>query len=72
MGGASGYGMSLRTESGYNFGYSYLFDYYKATPDIPPLGGQTKIFTIVAPPGLMGLSLFTRLTARVFAGRAYR
>lgn len=55
MKGFSGYGVSLSTEPGYNFGYSYLFDYYKATPDIPPKSGEEKIFTILVPPGYKGI-----------------
>jgi len=55
MGGERGYGVSVSVKPGYGFGYSYLFDYYKAKPDIPPLKNQTKIFTIVSPPGYMGI-----------------
>ena len=55
MEGTSGYGVSLSTEPGYNFGYSYLFDYYKTTPNIPPKSGEEKIFTIVVPPGYEGI-----------------
>jgi hypothetical protein len=55
MGGKSGYGVSLSVELGYRFGYPFLFDYYGATPDLPPLKNQKKIFTIVAPPGYRGI-----------------
>jgi len=55
MGGESGYGVSLSTELGYGFGYSYIFEYYNAKPDIPPLKNQQKIFTIVAPSGYKGI-----------------
>lgn len=55
MGGKSGYGVSLSVDLGYRFGYPFLFNYYGATPDIPPLKGQKKIFTIVAPPGYKGI-----------------
>jgi hypothetical protein len=54
-GGKSGYGVSLTTEPGYQFGYKYIFHYYGANPDIPPLKGQKKIFTIVIPPGYEGV-----------------
>lgn len=54
-GGTSGYGVSLSTMPGYQFGYHYLFDYYGATPDMPPKKDQKKIFTIVIPPGLDGI-----------------
>lgn len=54
-GGSSGYGVSLSTKPGYQFGYKYLFDYYKSFPDIPPRKGETKIFTIVIPPGMDGI-----------------
>ena len=55
MGGKSGYGVSLSVQPGYGFGYPYLFGYYGASPDIPPLKNQKKIFTIVAPPGYRGI-----------------
>jgi len=55
MGGKSGYGVSLSTELGYGFGYSYIFEYYNAEPDIPPLKNQQRIFTIVAPSGYKGI-----------------
>jgi 4-amino-4-deoxy-L-arabinose transferase-like glycosyltransferase len=55
MGGKSGYGVSLSVEAGYRFGYQFLFDYYNATPNIPPLKDQKKIFTIVVPPGYRGI-----------------
>jgi len=54
-GGKSGYGVSLSVQPGYGFGYSYIFDYYGAKPDTPPLKNQTKIFTIVSPPGYKGI-----------------
>lgn len=53
--GRSGYGVSLTTKLGYDFGYRYIFSYYKATPDIPPLKGQEKIFTIASPDGYDGV-----------------
>jgi 4-amino-4-deoxy-L-arabinose transferase-like glycosyltransferase len=56
LGGREGYGVSLSTGPGYNFGYNYLFDYYNAKPNIPPLKDQTKIFTIVAPEGYGGIN----------------
>jgi hypothetical protein len=55
MGGKSGYGVSLSVQPGYGFGYQYLFDYYGASPDTPPLKNQKKIFTIVSPPGYRGI-----------------
>lgn len=55
MEGFSGYGVSISTEPGQNFGFSYLFDYYKATPNIPPKSGEEKIFTIIVPPGFDGI-----------------
>jgi 4-amino-4-deoxy-L-arabinose transferase-like glycosyltransferase len=54
-GGNSGYGVSISVQPGYSFGYSYLFDYYHATPNIPPLKNQKKIFTIISPPGFEGI-----------------
>jgi len=54
-GGTSGYGVSLSVQLGYGFGYRYLFDYYQAKPDIPPVKNQTKIFTIVSPLGYEGI-----------------
>lgn len=54
-GGYKNYGVSLSTQPGYQFGYKYLFDYYGASPDIPPKKGETKIFTIVIPPGMDGI-----------------
>lgn len=54
-GGKHGYGVSLSTEPGYGYGFSYLFDYYGAKPDIPPLKGQQKIFTIIVPSGYKGI-----------------
>lgn len=55
MGGKDGYGVSLSTAPGYSFGYSYIFDYYGAAPNIPPQEGQEKIFTIIAPSGYAGI-----------------
>lgn len=55
MGGREGYGVSLSTELGHNFGYNYMFDYYNAKPNIPPLKDQQKIFTIVVPDGFHGI-----------------
>lgn len=55
VGGKENYGVSLSTEAGFNFGYSYLFDYYNIKADVPPKTGQKKIFTIVAPPGFRGI-----------------
>lgn len=54
-GGLGDYGVSLSTEPGYSFGYPYIFDYYKANPNIPPLKGQKKIFTIISPPKYRGI-----------------
>lgn len=51
MGGKSGYGVSLSVEPGFRFGFPFLFRYYGATPDIPPISGQKKIFTIIVPTG---------------------
>jgi hypothetical protein len=55
MGGKSGYGVSLSVEAGYRFGYPFLFDFYGASSDMPPLKNQSKIFTIVVPPGYRGI-----------------
>ncbi len=55
MGGKEGYGVSLTTAPGMNFGYNYLFDYYKAKPNLPPLKDQKKIFTILVPDGFDGI-----------------
>ena len=49
------YGVSLSTESGYGFGYLYIFDYYGVKPSIPPLKDQQRIFTVVAPSGYRGI-----------------
>ena len=58
-GGESGYGVSISTRPGFNFGYRYIFDYYNSSPDIPPLKDQKKIFTIISPPRYEGIeSLF--------------
>jgi len=54
-GGKEGYGVSLTTKPGYQFGYKYIFYNSGATPDMPPKKGQTKIFTIVIPPGFEGV-----------------
>lgn len=54
-GGREDYSVSMTTEPGYHFGYNYLFHYYGASPDIPPKKGETKIFTIVIPPGYYGV-----------------
>lgn len=55
MQGKEGYGISLSTELGYSFGYSYLFDYYQVKAEVPPKAGEKKVFTIVAPPGYRGI-----------------
>lgn len=55
MGGKADYGVSLSVDVGYRFGYPFLFGYYGATPDIPPLKNQKEIFTIVVPPGYKGI-----------------
>ncbi len=54
-GGKNGYGVSLSVKPGYGFGYSYLFGYYNAKPDLPPLKNQKKIFTVISPPGYKGI-----------------
>jgi hypothetical protein len=51
MGGKSGYGVSLSVDAGYGFGYPFLFEYYGASPNIPPLKGQKIIYTIIVPSG---------------------
>jgi 4-amino-4-deoxy-L-arabinose transferase-like glycosyltransferase len=51
MGGKTGYGVSLSVDAGYGFGYPFLFEYYGATPNIPPLKNQKEIFTIIVPSG---------------------
>ncbi len=53
--GVEGYGVSLTTSPGLHFGYPYIFSYYGAKPDLPPLKNQKKIFTIVVPPGFEGV-----------------
>lgn len=58
MGGKRGYGVSLSVNPAYRFGYPYLFDFYGASPDIPPLKNQKKIFTIVVPPDYHGIKSF--------------
>lgn len=55
MAGSSGYGISLSTEPGYNFGYKYIFSFYGMTPDIPPKKGETNTMTIVVPPNYQGI-----------------
>ncbi|KKR43951.1 MAG: hypothetical protein UU51_C0014G0011 [Microgenomates group bacterium GW2011_GWC1_41_20] len=57
-GGQGGYGVSISTRPGFNFGYGYIFDYYNSKPDIPPLRGQRKIFTIISPPKYDGIESF--------------
>lgn len=54
-GGKTGYGVSLSTEAGWDHGYTYIFSYYGASPNIPPKKGETKIFTIVIPSGYKGI-----------------
>jgi hypothetical protein len=54
-GGKSGYGVSLTTKPGYNFGFDYLFKYYGASPHIPPLKDEKKIFTLSVPDGAYGV-----------------
>lgn len=51
MGGKTSYGVSLSVDAGYGFGYPFLFEYYDASPNIPPLKGQKEIFTIIVPSG---------------------
>lgn len=56
IGGTNGYGVSMSgVDPRYGFGYEYLFKYYKAYPNSPPLAGQKKIFTIVSPPEYHGI-----------------
>ncbi len=53
--GKDGYGVSFGVDPSFKFGYSYLFDYYEISPDIPPLTDQKIIFTIVTPLGYEGI-----------------
>lgn len=53
--GKDGYGISLTTSLGNNFGFKYIFDYYKITADMPPKKGETKIFSIIIPEGFDGM-----------------
>lgn len=55
MAGSKEYGVSLNTQPGFNFGYKYVFDYYKSEPNIPPKKGEKLIFTIISPPGYEGV-----------------
>ena len=53
--GKEGYGVSLSTAPGENFGFAYLFHYYDMKPNLPPLKNQQKIMTIVVPEGFDGI-----------------
>lgn len=55
VGGESGYGISIATDLGYNFGYQYILNYYGSNGDYPPKKDQKKIFTIVSPPKYRGI-----------------
>lgn len=55
IGGKEGYGISIATDLGYNFGYKYILDYYDSKGNYPPLKDQKKIFTIVSPPKYRGI-----------------
>jgi hypothetical protein len=53
--GTDNYGISLTTSLGNNFGFKYIFDYYKITADMPPKRGETRIFSIIIPEGFDGM-----------------
>jgi 4-amino-4-deoxy-L-arabinose transferase-like glycosyltransferase len=53
--GKSGYGISLSTALGQHYGFKYLFSYYGLNVDVPPKKGETKIITILVPPGVDGI-----------------
>jgi len=57
--GKTGYGVSLSTQLGYNFGYKYIFDYYGMSPDIPPKIGEVNTMTIVVPSNYEGIKAKT-------------
>lgn len=54
-GGKEGYGISLTTAPGDNFGFKYILDYYGIKADIPPKKAETKIFSIIVPSGFDGI-----------------
>lgn len=54
--GTEGYGISLTTKFGYQFGFEYIFKYFGIKADIPPRKNETKIFTIVVPDGFDGIN----------------
>lgn len=53
--GKNGYGISLTTSLGNNFGFRYIFDYYKIIADIPTKKGETRVFSIIIPEGFDGM-----------------
>lgn len=55
IGGYDDYGISLTTSLGNNFGFKYIFDYFKIKGDLPPKKGETKIFSIIIPEGFDGM-----------------
>jgi len=54
-GGTDGYGISLTTSLGNNFGFKYILDYYGVKAQMPPKQGETKIFSIIIPEGFDGM-----------------
>lgn len=54
-GGTDGYGISLTTQYGQQFGFEYIFRYYGIKASVPPKKGETKIFTVVIPEGYEGV-----------------
>lgn len=63
MAGESGYGVSLTTSPGQNFGFKYIFEHFGLSPDIPPAPGEKNVMTIVIPIGYEGVE-----TKRDFSG----
>jgi 4-amino-4-deoxy-L-arabinose transferase-like glycosyltransferase len=53
--GKDGYGISLTTAPGQNFGFKYLLSHYGITADLPPKVNQEIIYTIVVPDGAYGI-----------------
>lgn len=55
MAGTDGYGISLTTKYGDQFGFKYILDYFEIKADLPPKKGETKIFSIILPEGFDGM-----------------
>lgn len=60
-GGREGYGISLTTNYGDEFGFKYIIDYYGIKANIPPKIGETKIFSIIVPAGFDGIRAYKEI-----------